>query len=189
MNKKILIIVGVVVVAAAIGFSVLNKSDSSNHAVTKTDEATGEALYTNLDYGFSIAYGKDWEGPAETKDKNAEKTDPLLINAVFRSTSTLEAVVIGGKPGDTESFNAAAASLDIPYRVVTVGGLPSLRYEYVAPINEEATAYAKIVMFVFKGLPKGSVTMAYQKLFSTEAEAKKADMSRLDTFLTRIKFN
>lgn len=188
MKKKIIILAGILVLLAVAGYLALGDSNS-DHAVTKTDEATGQSIYTNLDYGFSIAYGKDWEGPAETRDDNAKKSDPLQINAVFRSTSTLEAIVIGGNPGDTESFNDAAKVIDIPYTVVTVGGLPALRYEYVAPIDETATAYAKIAMLVFKGLKGGSVTMAYQKLFTTEAEAKKADLSRLSAFLSGVSFN
>lgn len=188
MNKKVLAIVAALLVVVAAVSYIASRDSASNHAVTEKNAATGQSMYTNLDYGFTIAYGNDWEGPAEVKDETAKKSDPLLINAVFRSTSTLEAVVIGAKPGDTESFNEAAAVLDIPYTVTTVGGLPSLRYEYVTPINEEASAYAKIVMFVFKGLPKGSVTMAYQKLFNTEVEAKKADMSRLNNFLAGVTF-
>jgi hypothetical protein len=188
-NKKILIIAGLLLVLAGGASYVALRDPESNHMVTEVNTATGQRIYKNLDYGFSIAYGKEWEGPAETKADNVKGADPLLINAVFRSTSTLEAIVIAGKPGDKESFNEAAAVLDIPYTVVTIGGLPSLRYEYVAPINEEGTAYAKIVMFVFKGLPQGSVTMAYQKLFTSEKEAKKADMSRMNEFFNRVTFN
>ncbi len=188
MKKKLPIIIGIIVVAAAVVGYLSLRNPESDHTVTKVDTTTGQATYTNLDYGFSIAYGKDWEGPAETKDDSAKTTDPLTINAIFRSTSTLEAIVIGGKPGDTESFNDYAAALDSS-TVVTVGGLPALRYEYVAPINEQASAYAKGVMLVFKQLPKGSVTLAYQRIFKTEKEAKAADLTRLNEFLTHIIFN
>jgi hypothetical protein len=188
MNKKLSIIIGVVVVAAvAVGYFAFRSPDNDN-SITEKDPTTGQATYTNLDYGFSIVYGSDWAGPAETKDKNAKNLDPLNINAVFLSTSTLEAVVIGGKPGDKESFNEAVTSLDIPYQVITVGGSPALRYEYVSATDEEGTSYTKTVLFVFKGLKAGSVTMAYQKMFSTEAEAKKADLAHLNDFLTHIRF-
>ncbi len=189
MNKKILIIAGLLLVLAGGVSYVALRDPESNHMVTEVNSVTGQRIYKNLDYGFSITYGKEWEGPAETKADSIKGVDALLINAVFRSTSTLEAVVLAGKPGDTETFNEAVAVLDIPYTVVTLGGLPALRYEYVAPINEEGTAYAKIVMVVFKGLPKGSVTMAYQKLFTSEKEAKKADLSRMNDFFSRVTFN
>lgn len=189
MNKKLIVIIGVLLLAViGIGYSVSQRVDDEGHAVTEKNDTTGETIYTNLDYGFSIAYGKDWEGPAETKGDTKKTNDQLLINAIFRSTSTLEAIVIGGKPGDTESFNQAAAALDIPYNVVTVGGIPALRYEYVTPINEEASSYAKTVMLVFKGLKAGSVTLVYQRIFATEAQAKAADLSRFNEFLTRIMF-
>lgn len=187
MNKKLIsIICALAVVLGVAGYVALRDTESS-HSVTQKDEETGKRMYTNLDYGFSIVYGNEWDGPAETKELKV-KGDPLAINAIFSSSSTLEAIVIGAKPGDTETFNEAAAILDIPYTVTTIGGLPSLRYEYVTPINEEASAYAKTVIMVFKGLPKGSVTMAYQKLFNTEAEAKKADMSGLNNFLAGVAF-
>ena len=189
MNKKLSIIIAVIVVAAvAVGYLLLRDSES-NHAVTQKDPVTGQSTYTNLDYGFSVLYGADWQGPAETKDEKKKNSDPLTINAVFMSTSTLEAVVVVGKPGDKESFNEAVTALDFPYKLVTIGGIPALRYEYAGAINEEGTAFAKSVVVVFKGLKSGSVTMVYQKIFGTEAEAKKANLSHLDSFLSQIKFN
>jgi hypothetical protein len=187
MKKKLSIIIGVVVVAAvAIGY--FASRGSNDNSITEKDVATGETTYTNLDYGFSIVYGNKWDGPAEMKGENSKGMDPY-VNAIFRSTSTLETVVIAGKPGDKESFNEAAAALDMPYLVVTVGGLPALKYEYVSAINEDATLFAKTVIFIFKGLKNGSLTMAYQALFDDEAKAKAADLSRLNEFLTHVRFN
>jgi hypothetical protein len=188
MNKKLSIIIAVIVVAVVAGGYLMLRDSGSNHATTQKDEVTGQSTYTNLDYGFSVVYGNDWQGPAETKDEKAEKVDPLTINAVFLSTSTLEAVIVAGKPGDKESFNQSASSLDFAYKMVTVGGIPALRYEYIGAINEEGTAYAKSAVVVFKELKGGSVTMIYQKIFATEAEAKKANMAHFDDFLTHIRF-
>ncbi len=187
MKKKLIIIIGIIVVVAAIGFTVLKKP-ANVHVTMKQDSVTGLSIYNNLDYGFSVAYPADyWQGPVEKFDPNADIEDPN-INATFASTSTLEAVVIAGKPGDTESLNAFAAPLD-SYNVVTVGGLPALRYEFVAPANEAGTLYVKAVMFVIKELKNGSVTIAYQKLAKTEKEAKAADVSKADAFVGGITFD
>ena len=189
MKKKLIIsIIVIAVVAGVAGYFAFRKTDNI-HVITRQDPVTGLSIYTNLDYGFSVAYlNNDWEGPVEKLDPDADVYDPA-INAVFASSSTLEVVAVVGYPGDTQSFNEFATVLDVPYRVVTIGGLPALRYEYVGPINEEGTLYAKTVMLMFKGLQKGSITMAYQKMFQTESEAKKADISRLEDFVSRITFN
>lgn len=190
MNKKLIIGALAVVLVAALAVGYLsNRNSDSEHFATRLDEVTGKNIYTNLDYGFSIPYASSsWEGPAETMDTEAE-TDYSRINAVFRNASTSEALLIVAEPGDTKSLNDTVTGLDLPYTVVTVGGLPALRYEYVTPLNEEGTLYGKIVMLTFKGLSKGSITMAYQQLFPTEAEAKKASLSRLNELLTHMSFD
>ncbi len=188
MKKNLKIIIGILVVVAIVGGFLAFKKSGNDNVVTKKDPVTGLSIYTNLDYGFSVAYPGDyWQGPAE-KFKSGTDTHDLSINAVFANTTTSEAIVIIGKPGDTETRNDFASKLD-SYHVVTVGGLPALRYEYVAPIDEKATAYAKTVMFVFNELPKGSVTVAYQKFFTTEAQAKAADATKIADFVSRITFN
>lgn len=188
MNRKKIVIIGILVVAAVVaGFLAFKKSGNDN-VITKKDPVTGLSIYTNLDWGFSVAYPGDyWEGPVE-KPETDLKADNSSINAVFTSTSTAEAILIIGKLGDTETRNDYAAKLD-SYNVVTVGGLPALRYEYIAPIDEKATAYAKTVMFVFNELPKGSVTVAYQRFFNTEFDAKKADSVKIADFVSRFTFN
>jgi hypothetical protein len=188
MKKKLIIIVGIIVVAAIVGFLALKKSD--NALVTaKQDPVTGLSIYTNTDWGFSVAYSSSsWQGPAEKLDPKVNLEDPN-INIAFASASTSEAIVIVGKPGDMQSVNDFATLLEgTQYAVVTVGGVPALRFEYVAPINEEASAYAKTVMYVFKGLKNGSVTIAYQKVATTEKQAKAANIAHLADFVTGITF-
>ncbi len=186
MKKKIIIIAVVIVVAAAAVGLFAWKKPANIPVVMQTDPVTGQSVYTNTDYGFSVTYSKDWEGPAERIAADPDKKDSA-INAIFISASSSEAIVIQGKPGDTESFNEFAASLDA-YTMVTAAGVPALRYEYVAPINEELSAYAKTVIFTIKGLKAGSVSIAYQKIAPTEAKAKAADLTKFNEFVSHIVF-
>jgi hypothetical protein len=172
-------------VAAVVGFFAWNNMDTGP-VVMQKDPVTGQSVYANTDYGFSVTYSGDWQGPAERIAANPDSKD-VSTDAVFLIASSSEAIVIQGKLGDMESFNDFAAVLD-SYKMVTVAGLPALRFEYVGAINEEGTIFAKTVMIVFKGLKSGSVTLAYQKMFDTEAKAKKADVSNLDAFLANISF-
>lgn len=185
MKKKIIIIALVVVAVAAASFFAWKKSDVVP-VIMQTDAVTGQSVYENTEYGFSVNYSKDWQGPAERIAAGTEKKNSA-INAIFLNASTSEAIVIQGKLGDTESFNDFAKGLD-SYKMVTVGGLPALRYEYVTPINEELSAYAKTVVFTVKGLKAGSVSIAYQKIAAKESEAKAAGLSKLDDFVSRIIF-
>lgn len=188
MNKKLLIIIAIsALVVTAAGYLIWGKSGSDS-VTTKKDEVTGLSIYTNSDYGFSIAYpNSEWEGPVEKAEQDEDIEDPA-INVTFVSSSTLEAVVVVGKPGDKETLNAFAAPLD-SYTVVTVGGLNALRYEFVTPINEEATVFAKTVMFVFKEIKNGSMTIAYQRLAKTKKEAEALDATRLERFVGGVTFN
>src|SRR3989344_2564938 len=109
MKKKIIIIIGIVVVAVLVtGYFVFRNSDNASdnvHVTMRQDPVTGLSIYNNLDYGFSVAYlSAAWRGPVETLDPNADIADPN-INVSFVSASTTEIVVIVGKPGDTESLN------------------------------------------------------------------------------------
>lgn len=186
MNKKKILIIGAAAVAVIAVFLALNNS-ADIPVVIEKDAVTGESIYTNTEYGFSVVYSNEWQGPSERVNADIEDKDSL-INAIFLSTSTSEAIVIQGKPGDTENFNDFAKSLDTSYQVITVGGLPALRYEYVGPINEEGTLYAKTVMFVVKGLKAGSVTIAYQKIAAAEAGLKAVDLTKLNNFVARVTF-
>lgn len=189
MHKKLILIIGIIVVAAvAIGFFTSNKS-ANIPVVLQTNQTTGESTYTNTQYGFSVTYSfTDWEGPAE-RIASKRETVASSTNAIFLSPSTSEAVVIQGKAGDTQTLNDLAASLEgSSYQVVTVGGQPALRYEYTTPVNEEATAYARTVIFAIQGLKSGSVTIAYQKIAPKEAELKKATLNKFNDFVSHIVF-
>lgn len=190
MKKKIIIIVGIVVLVAAVAIGYFNgKKTESIPVVMQTDQVTGQSTYTNTQFGFSVAYSfGDWEGPAE---RIASKREGVAssTNAIFLSPSTSEAVVIQGKAGDTQTLNDLAASLEgSSYQVVTVGGQPALRYEYTTPVNEEATAYARTVIFAIQGLKSGSVTIAYQKIAPKEAELKKATLNKFNDFVSHVVF-
>lgn len=187
MKKKLTIIIAVVVVAAAVIVSLSWKKAETIPVVMQKDAVTGQSIYTNTEYGFSVAYSDAWDGPAERLAAKPEDKSSAL-NAIFLSPATSEAVVIQGKAGDTESMNDLAALLGSPSKVVTVGGQPALRYEYVGPINEEAALYAKTVMFAVKGLKAGSVTIGYQQIAPTEAKAKAADLTKLNEFVSHITF-
>lgn len=187
MKKKLIIIIAVVVLVAAAIVSLTWKKSDNIPVVMQKDAVTGQSIYTNTEYGFSVAYSDAWDGPAERLAASPENKSSA-VNAIFLSPGTSEAVVIQGKAGDTQSLNDMAAVLDFPYKVVTLGGLPALRYEYVGPINEEATAYAKTVMFTVAGLKAGSVSIGYQKIAPTEAKAKAANLTKLNDFVSRITF-
>ena len=187
MKKKIIIIAVVVLAVAALVVGLVTRKKTENiPVVMQKDATTGQSIYTNTQYGFSVAYSDYWEGPAERIAAKPDTKDSA-INAIFVNAANLEAIVIQGKAGDKETFNEFAAVLD-SYKMVTVGGLPALRYEYVGPVNEEASAYAKTVIYTVKGLPAGSVSIAYQKLTKTEAQAKAADLTKLNEFVSHVVF-
>lgn len=188
MKKKLTIIIGAVIVVAAVVSQFAWKKSDNSSVVMRKDAVSGQSIYANTEYGFSVAYSSDWQGPAERIEADQADEDSA-INAIFLNASSSEGIVIQGLPGDTESFNTFAAKLDSAYTVVTIGGVPALRYEYVAPINEEGSAYAKTVTLVVKGLKNGSVTIAYQRITKTEAQAKTADISKFNDFISHITFN
>jgi len=186
-QKKLIIIIGIAVVAVvAVGSLLLNKSNVIP-VVMEKDAATGQSVYTNTDFDFSVFYSSDWQGPAERIAADPKLKDDA-VNAIFLSPSSSEAVVIQGTKGDTESFNDFAAKLDLPSSIVTVGGLPALRYEYIVPVNENGTAYAKTVIFTLKGLKMGSVDIAYQGIANTEANAKLLKLNKLNDLISHIVF-
>lgn len=181
MKKKIIIVAAilVVLVVAGIGYSSWRASEEIRFGGTTEVTETG-GKYTNEKFGFSVSYTDFWKAPVEGDSKK---------NVIFTASSTPEVISIMGEPGDTQSFNDFAAGINTDYTIVTIGGQPALRYEFVAPMNEEATAYTRTVIYVIKGLAKGSISITYGKIFATEKEAQAAQLTEIGKFVGAMTFN